>query len=142
VSRDPALQRLVDLEAIRDLARRYAHAVWQKDADAAADLFTEDGVMDTGDRAPLTGREALRETYSAMFGVNEFHPMIHNHVVELEAGDAGRAYGTCYIDLEAVIDGIRNRGHGFYRDRYVRVGDGWKFESRTLCMDRLEPVRF
>ena len=50
-----ALQRLLDLEAIRDLARRYAHCIWRKDADGAAALFADDGAMDTGDRPPLVG---------------------------------------------------------------------------------------
>jgi len=45
-----ALQALADESAIRDLARRYAHCVWQRDAPGAAALFAPDAVMDTGDR--------------------------------------------------------------------------------------------
>ena len=37
---DELVRELADLEAIRDLARRYAHFVWQKDAAGAASLFT------------------------------------------------------------------------------------------------------
>ena len=47
---EAAVRELADGEAIRDLARRYAHYVWQKDVAAAIELFTEDGEMDTGDR--------------------------------------------------------------------------------------------
>ena len=53
------LRELLDKEAIRDLARRYAHCVWQKDVDGAIALFTDDAEMNTGGRLPIVGREAL-----------------------------------------------------------------------------------
>jgi len=140
VNVEATVRRLADTEAIRDLARRYAHCVWQKDAPGTVALFTEDCVMDTGDRAPIRGRDALLETYTAVFAADEFHPMVHNHVIEFESADARRARGTCYLALEAVIGGVRMQGHGVYRDRYRRVGDAWKFESRELSMARLEPA--
>ena len=68
---DAALRRLLDLEAIRDLACRYAHCIWRKDADGAASLFADDGVMDTGDRPPLVGRDAIRDAYRAILPSSE-----------------------------------------------------------------------
>ena len=127
------MRALVDREAIRDLARCYAHTVWQKDAAGAIALFAEDGEMDTGDRPPIRGHEALREAYQAMFARDEFRPMVHNHVIEFEAGNR-HASGTCYLDLEAVVDGVERVGTGYYDDRYVRVGEEWKFRSRRLTM--------
>ena len=49
---------LGDLEGIRDLARRYAHFVWQNDVEALTALFAEDGEMDPGTRPPSRGRAA------------------------------------------------------------------------------------
>lgn len=123
--------RLADLESIRDLARRYAHFVWQRDAAGAVALFAEDAVMDTGDRAPIAGREALFEVYRSIFAVSEFHPTIHNHVIDLD-GDS--ATGTCYLELEASIDGVNRAGSGYYEDRYSRIAGEWKFQSRRLSM--------
>lgn len=134
---EPTLQRLADLEAIRDLARRYAHCVWQRDAAGASALFTEDGEMDTGDRPPIRGRQALRETYAQMLGPARLQPFVHNHVVEL-AGDT--AEGTCYLDLRAVVDGASMIGAGWYRDRYARVDGVWKFRARTLTMAYFVPL--
>lgn len=54
-----ALRDLVDKEAIRDLARRYAHHVWQLEVDALVDLFAEDGEMDTSLEEPIRGGERL-----------------------------------------------------------------------------------
>lgn len=131
---EATLRDLADREAIRDLARRYAHCVWQKDAAGAIALFAADGEMDTGDRPPIHGHEALLEAYEAMFARDEFHPMTHNHVIDFEAGDTRAASGTCYLDLTAVVDGVPMVGKGTYHDRYVRVGDEWKFRSRKLSM--------
>lgn len=131
------VRELADAEAIRDLARRYAHFVWQKDIPAAIDLFTEDGEMDTGDRPPIRGRQALLETYESVLGDGEFQPFVHNHVIDL---DGESATGTCYLDLRATVDGESMIGAGIYRDRYARVGGEWKFRSRKLTMCYLVPL--
>lgn len=131
-----ALQRLIDLEAIRDLARRYAHCIWRRDADAAAALFADDGTMDTGERPPLVGPEAIRDAYRAILPESDFLPFVHDHLIELH-GD--RAIGTCHLDLRMTRDGRRHLGAGCYEDHYVRVGDCWKFASRRLTMHFLVP---
>ncbi len=123
------VRRLSDLEAIRDLPRRYAHCVWQKDADGAAHLFAKDGVMDLNDRPALEGRDAILETYRATFDASTFIPFVHNHVIEL---DGDNATGTVYLDLRSTDDGKAMTGHGYYDDRYVRTDEGWKFSYRKL----------
>lgn len=130
-SAEARLQKLLDLEAIRDLARRYAHCVWQKDVDGAIALFTDDAVMDTGDRPPIVGRAALLQSYADMFATSDFKPFVHNHVIEI-GGDT--AEGTCYLDLRSMVEGKAMAGHGFYKDRYLRSGSGWKFTYRLLNM--------
>ena len=134
---EQVVRELADAEAIRDLARRYAHFVWQKDIPAAIDLFTEDGEMDTGDRPPIRGKQALLETYQGMLGDAEFQPFVHNHVIDLNGESAT---GTCYLDLRATVDGRSMIGAGVYRDRYARVGGEWKFRSRKLTMCYLVPL--
>jgi len=137
MSTDALVRRLADLEAIRDLACRYAHCVWQKDVSGAVDLFTEDGEMNTGDRPPIVGRAALLESYKGMLGEAAFQPFVHNHVIELN-GDA--ATGTCYLDLRAVNDGQSMIGAGYYEDVYVRVDGAWKFRSRKLNLVWYVPI--
>jgi len=131
VSSDAALRDLADREAIRDLVRRYAHCVWQRDAAGAAALFAANGSMEIGDRPPLRGRAAIRAEYEASFAASHFRPMLHNHVIAL-AGD--RATGTCYLELTAQLEGVERVGRGHYDDTYVREDDGWKFASRVLTL--------
>ena len=131
-----AIRRLLDLEAIRDLVRRYAHCIWRRDADGAAAIFAEGAVMDTGDRPPLVGPEAIRDAYRAILPSADLLPFVHDHLIEL---DGDHATGTCHLDLRLRRNGRRFLGAGFYDDRYVRTGDGWKFASRRLTMQFLVP---
>ena len=134
---DAMLQELADREAIRDLACRYAHHVWQKQVAAAIELFTEDGEMDTGEPPVLRGRAALLEAYERMLGDDHFQPFVSNHVITLAGNEAS---GTCYLDLRATTDGRSMIGSGYYEDRYQRVGREWKFRARRLHMSWLVPL--
>jgi ketosteroid isomerase-like protein len=129
VTIDEKLEALADLEAIRDLARHYAHCVWTRNADAAAELFAEDGIMDTGDREPLVGRAEIQKTYRETFAASDFRPFVHQHIVDL-SGD--QATGTCYLTLKAIVDRVAMTGYGYYDDEYIRVPEGWRFRRRRL----------
>ncbi len=137
MSLEASVERLLALEAIRDLARRYAHYVWTRDVRSAVGLFTADGVMDTGSQPPIRGREALLAAYASMLGPSVFHPFVHNHVIQLHGE---RANGTCYLDLRAIIDGRSLIGSGRYEDTYALEDGRWKFNSRALLMEYLVPA--
>ena len=125
------VHELADLEAIRGLTYRYAHHVWRKEGpQIATDLYADDGVYDNG-RVVTRGKEALLEYYRDVgrrgTGPGPF-PYVHNHVIDLQ-GD--RATGYCYMDQRTTVDDRGVIGGGCYEDAYVRVGDGWRFQSRT-----------
>ena len=134
---DALLRALADKEEIRDLPRRYAHCVWQEDADGAIDLFADDGEMNIGAQM-IRGRAALLEAYRSMLAGRGLQPFVHNHVVEI---DGDRASGTCYLDLRAVMDGKSMIGAGYYNDAYVRTARGWKFASRKLTLKFFAPIQ-
>ena len=125
------LQCLLDAEQIRNLARGYAHCVWQQDGVGASELFAVDGIMDPGDRPAFEGRVAIKEAYVQIFAESEFRPFIHNHVLDIQ-GD--RATGTCYLDLKANVDEKLMVGWGYYKDDYVREEGRWLFMRRRLTM--------
>lgn len=125
------MAELLDREAIRDLARRYAHLVWHCDVAAIAQLFTEDGRMDTPDLPTLTGRQEINESYTKIFADMELWPFVHNHVIDLD-GDS--ATGTVYLDLRSRMDGRDLMAAGYYADRYQRVDGRWLFAHRDLTM--------
>jgi ketosteroid isomerase-like protein len=135
---DATLRDLADREAIRDLARRYAHHVWQNEVDRLAGLFADDGEMDPGTRPPIRGRAALDAGFREMLTTGSvFLPFIQQHVVDL-AGDT--ASGTCYVDLRGIVDGKSMIGAGWYDDRYVRTPAGWRFQARKITLRFFVPL--
>ena len=136
-SLEMVVRDLADKEAIRDLARRYAHCVWRRDVAGAVSLFAADGEMDTGDRPVIRGKAALLEEYERMITGPELQPFVHNHLIELR-GD--RATGICYLDLRAGVEGTSMIGSGYYDDQYVRVGGEWKFRARKLTICYFVPL--
>jgi hypothetical protein len=132
------MSALEDVEAIRDLARRYAHHVWQNEVGKLAGLFAEDGEMDPGTRPPLRGRVALDAGFREMLTTGSvFLPFVQQHVVDL---DGDTATGTCYIDLRAEVGGKSMIGAGWYADRYVRTPGGWRIQSRKLTLRFFVPL--
>lgn len=132
------MSTLADLEDIRDLARRYAHFVWQNDVDALTNLFAADGEMDPGTRPPIRGHAALLAGFREMLTTGDvFLPFVQQHIVTV-TGDT--ATGTCYIDLRAEVQGKSMIGAGWYDDRYVRTQDGWRFQARKISLRFFVPL--
>ena len=134
-----AIQAMLDREAIRDLACRYAHYVWQRDAAAIAELFTEDGLMETPDLPDITGPPGDRRVLRARSSPSmDLYPFVHNHVVDL---DGDTATGTCYLDLRSRTDEHHIMAAGYYEDRYRRVDGRWLIAGRDLTMVSFFPIR-
>jgi ketosteroid isomerase-like protein len=135
---DEDLRALLDRDAIRDLARRYAHYVWQNDLDALVELFAADGEMDPGTRPPIKGRAALADAFREMVGgASLFMPFVQQHVVDL---DGDHATGTCYVDLRADVENESMIGAGWYEDRYIRTIEGWRFAARKIVLSFFVPL--
>jgi hypothetical protein len=129
---DQIVAELADREGIRDIVVRYYDAVWRNDPAGIVDLFAENGTMTikggSFDGRRAMGRDALTEFYRQGLSVVSPRPYLHNHVIDLMG--SGRASGRCYMELrsERDFDWI---GAVIYEDEYIKVGDHWKFLSRT-----------
>jgi len=125
---------LADREGIRELPLKYCDCVWRNDMTGIVDLFASDGEFVTKGfkrEHRATGREGLLKLYGGLTqGELSPRPYIHNHVIDL-AG-AGRATGRCYVELRNFKKDMEWVGSGYYEDEYVKVGDDWKFKSRTF----------
>ena len=113
------LPRLVDRDAIRELALRYALAVDGKDLDALASLFAPD--VDNGRFG--RGPDGVRRFYDQ--SLRKFHCSMHlvaNHVIELD--DSDHAHGVVYCLAQ---HHVLEPEHWFdealaYWDTYERIG--------------------
>ena len=92
------IRKIEDREAIRELTGHYCHLVVERDAEALAALFTEDGEMVFEDSIQK-GRDALRLGYRESLEEMRPKPCVHNHVIHL---DGDRATGRTSVELRFV----------------------------------------
>ncbi|MBV8055242.1 MAG: nuclear transport factor 2 family protein [Deltaproteobacteria bacterium] len=133
------VNELADREAIRELPQRYCDGVWRGDVAGVVALFAEDGsftVSGGGRDRSVHGRSELLKTYGSDLSSIKPRPYIHNHVIELKGN--GRASGRCYVEVRNAADNMNLLGTGYYNDEYVKIGDEWKFQSRSINLIDLQ----
>ena len=131
-----ALERRIaaaeDELAIHRLIVRYGLAVDIGDADAAADVFTEDAVYDV-DIGVMQGRDAVRamvrgDRHQSMVGhcAHQIGPA----VIELRGPDSAVALGYSRVYLETRA-GIHIYRVSFNRWELIKRGNAWRIGRRT-----------
>ncbi len=135
---------LLAREAIRDLVTRYNSYGDSGRFEPLWELFTPDAVMEIGlaggERTRYAGRERIKQIFT---GARERvadrlaadKPGYVRHFTathQIDLVDVDHAGGRLYF---AVIlpHGLDHWGR--YLDRYIRVGDEWKFEHRRVFVD-------
>jgi ketosteroid isomerase-like protein len=129
------IERLIALEAIRELKARRDQAVDRKDWAAYVALHSEDFVGTAIPNQQGSGGKAAAAALEVqMAGVTTVH---HSHSPVIEFQDRDHATGVWA--MEDNLFWYRNgekqwlRGFGFYHERYVREADGkWRFTHRRL----------
>jgi ketosteroid isomerase-like protein len=134
------LRKLADVEEIKLLKARYAAACDKHyDADAIAELFTEDAIWGGGHFGKAEGRENIRRFFRHAPDVFSF--AIHNVMNPRIEVDGDRATGQWYL-LQPATHHPGSQGvwlAAAYRDEYVRVGGKWLFEHLTVLANFLTP---
>jgi hypothetical protein len=124
---DDALQRLIDIEAIKQLKGRYFYSLDNKDWSGWTSVFTEDLHFE-GDGFVYDGRdELLGFASTSLEGITTVH---HGHSPVIVVSEPNRATGTWAFEDVVVRQGAGDfagfRGYGYYRDEYVRTSEGWR----------------
>jgi hypothetical protein len=132
-STEQILSELADREAIRELPVRYCDCVWRGDIAGLVGLFSKDATFIVKGRereVTTSGHADLKKMYEGALSDVQPRPYIHNHVVDL--GAPNRASGRCYVELRSFARAMEWIGSGYYEDQYVKVGEQWKFASRSF----------
>ena len=135
------VRELEDRDEIKELTARYCWHIAHGEGEAAANLFTDDGVLDMTDAdfKPVRGREAILKFYRASVREPEVAlPFIHNHIIELSGDDAR---GTCAIEARFSRNGESVTAAGYYEDKYRREGGRWLFAERKLYFHHVVPLK-
>lgn len=133
-------RKLADIDEIRLLKARYAAACDSNyDADAIADLFTEDAVWDGGKFGKAEGRENIRRFFRRAREVFSF--AIHNVMNPRIDMDGDRATEQWYLLQPATREPETQAVWlaAVYHDEYVRVSGKWLFKHLQLRSNFLTP---
>ncbi|HWD03515.1 MAG TPA: nuclear transport factor 2 family protein [Amycolatopsis sp.] len=127
------VQRLADLEDIRQLKARYFRAVDLKLWDLFADLFTDDLEIDFAESTsnPMTREQFVESARCHFEGGLSVH---HGHVPEIEIVDETHARGIWpmfdLVETPAESTYESHTGYGHYTEEYRKEDGVWKI-SRT-----------
>ncbi len=124
-------------EACRALVLDYAYYRDRPDADAVAELFTEDATLSVLGQQ-YVGREAIR----ARIRAGEDGPLFRHlmSTIRIFPGDDDHATGVSYVTVYSAPAGALPRpvtafaGVGEYHDKFVRTAAGWRIQQRDFVL--------
>jgi len=124
---EPRVRRLEDWISIVELRSKYCFHFDQRNIEAFANLFTEDGTLSLT-KGTFHGRDEIAgflEDLAAMEAKWESH-MSHNPLIDI---DGDTATGQWYYEVPVIWeDGTAGWSQGAYDEDYRRVDGEWLFE--------------
>lgn len=134
---DQQLQRLEDLEAIRQLDATYCRLLDAADWNGLVELFTPDGEFIGLDR--VRGRAELRRFFSTLAdgGLTAFWHYVTNHEITID-GDSAQVRSALW--QPCVQDGVAHVAAGRYHDDLVRLDGRWRYRSKQVAFDYFAPL--
>jgi hypothetical protein len=138
------IQRLLDIEAIKQLKARYFRFLDTKDWTGFGSVFTLDAhlMVPEGD-VDVTGRGAVVESISTLLA--DVLTVHHGHMPEIEITGPDTASGVWamfdYVEFPT-SDGVRAglHGYGHYHERYTREDGAWRISELRLSRIRIDPL--
>lgn len=125
---DKTLQRLVDLEEIRQLVARYNFAFDGRDVAAYLECWVEDGFVERRNSKPSCRGHAQIGALCRDFPVKGRH-LSTDLVINLDGDRATIRHYLLYLDMGPPCDISMM---GIWNDTVVRTADGWKFQERIF----------
>lgn len=131
------LQRLEDLDAIRQLDATYCRLLDTADWDGLVELFTPDGEFIGLDR--VRGHDELRRFFGTLAdgGLTAFWHYVTNHEITID-GDSAEVRSALW--QPCVQDGVAHVAAGSYRDHLVRLDGQWRYRSKQVAFDYFAPL--
>ena len=136
---DKVSARLADERALQRLIMQYAQGCDQRDAVKFAALFSPGAVLE-GPGFRFARPEQIRSVPSQLSTFKKTYHTLLNYIFDVNGERAtGEVYSMAH-HLTPLDDGKFNDLVMYitYRDRYLRAGAGWQFESRQVVMEFTE----
>ncbi|MCW2767880.1 nuclear transport factor 2 family protein [Nocardioides sp.] len=127
---DPEVRR-----SLLDLHAAYAFSIDSGDADAFADCFTPDGVLETTRPLVVTGRDEL-VAFAHDRARHAADPCRHLTWHHTFAGGPDQVEGRCSAAvLQTTSAGVQVLFTATYVDWFVQSGEKWRLLRRFVAMD-------
>ncbi|WP_020106752.1 nuclear transport factor 2 family protein [Nocardia sp. 348MFTsu5.1] len=132
------IQRLEDIEAIRQLDARYCRHLDNGDWDSLMDLFTDDGVFDGLSR--VEGKTAMRTFFAGLEegGLTSFWHFITNLEIDID-GDCATI--RSFLWQPCVSGGSASIAAGRYTDQAVRLDGRWRYLRKQVRFHFFGPLQ-
>ena len=128
------MQRMLDQQAVIDIAIRYTWALDSNNWDELDDVFTPDGSAHFMASEPEVGLDAIKARVASALGhLDDSQHIVSNHQVRI---DGDQATHRCYLHAQHVRRGVEGGElyvvAGRYEDDMVRTSAGWRIKRRAL----------
>jgi hypothetical protein len=139
------LKRLEDIEAIRLLVGRYAHAADRNnDPEIMGSLLAEDAVWEAPGFGRYEGRDEITRQL-ARIGREDILWSLHYMVSPVIEVDSSRQSARCHWylwELAKMPDGDATKSHwlgGCYETTVIETAAGWRFSNVRLNLKLISP---
>jgi 3-phenylpropionate/cinnamic acid dioxygenase small subunit len=139
MSFEDTLQKLADMEAIKQLKARYMRCADHKKWDEWAECLTEDVRLET-EAGLQEGRENARQTISASLKDGKTIHRVTAPEITFTGENSASAIWAMQDVVEINHDGQRHFFHGYgrYEEEYVRMPSGWRIKRSKLVRERID----
>ncbi len=129
------IQRLLDIDAIKQVKARYFRAIDTQDWAAYASCFTEDVVVDNSEEGMgeliFRGRDKFVQQLAEM--LKDAKTVHHGHMPEITFHASDRASVIWAMNDIVEFPNLLLQGWGHYHEEYVREEEEWKIASMRLA---------
>jgi hypothetical protein len=138
------LQRLLDIEAIKQLKARYFRTMDRKDWDGFGQVFAREAVLEVPEvDMVVNGRDAIVAFVSGAVGAAR--TVHHGHMPEIEITGPDSARGTWamfdYVEWDSSdANRVGLHGYGHYVEEYTREDGEWRIGRSRLERLRVDPL--
>lgn len=129
------IQRLSDIEAIKQLKYRYIRLVDNHEfVEWGNASFTESCYLSTTDLGTHIGRDNIVKAVTQSYGACQTSHHVHMPEITITGPDAATAIWSIDDYSTWVAGGARTVewGRGYYEDEYVRTEQGWRINRSIL----------
>lgn len=148
MSNDPenvsaAIQRLADIEAIKQLKAKYVRLADAKQWDEWGKEVLTENVFMHNDGGPMQGRDrVIAQTSKALETAHAVH-YLYTPEITITGPDSATAVWPVSDHIGGMFNGspMVIRGHGHYYDEYIRTSDGWRLKRCHLVRQHVDTLK-